>query len=203
MLQFVLPALIGAAGSLIGGFMNQGAQQRENRIAREREDSAIQRRVADAREAGINPLAALGVAGAGSAAMPVSDLGGSIERAAGQVSASMLEEQTFALNAAQTLSNIRLQDAQAKAVLMEAQSRTIADRLMSAGRGGAGAEVMMPSPFGLPPMKVATPEMAQDAQTHFGEPGEWIYGPANFIESLVDSMVDRPLHRELFPGGGP
>lgn len=187
MLQFLLPALIGAGGSLLGGLFNQQAQERENRIARQREDTAIQRQKADAIAAGINPLAALGVSGAGSASMPVADLGGSIERAAGGVASSMVEEATFALNAAQTLSNIKLQDAQAKAMLMEAQSRTVASRLEAASRGGVGGELILPLP-GKPGFRPSDTSKAQTVQDEYGDIVENVYGTGRLINDLIENL---------------
>lgn len=73
--------ILGALGNAVGIGVNLlGAKKQRNR-----EDSAIQRRVADANKAGINPLYALGVQGAQSSGYSVgsdfSDMGANLDRA--------------------------------------------------------------------------------------------------------------------------
>ncbi|MEM2002536.1 MAG: hypothetical protein QXT77_07835, partial [Candidatus Methanomethylicaceae archaeon] len=56
----VLPALIGAAGSLLGGLFGSSAKKQEVAYQREFAQHGVRWRVADAQAAGIHPLAALG-----------------------------------------------------------------------------------------------------------------------------------------------
>lgn len=56
----MLPALISAGASLLGGFMQNKAQKRQEDMQREFAQSGIQWKVKDAEKAGIHPLYALG-----------------------------------------------------------------------------------------------------------------------------------------------
>ncbi len=58
-------AVIGAGASFIGGQKDREAAQDAAQLQVAREDTEIQRRVADAKEAGIHPLYAIGAQGAG------------------------------------------------------------------------------------------------------------------------------------------
>lgn len=55
---------LSSAGSIAGSLINMGFQNKWNRIQMEREDNAIQRRMADLKAAGINPLLAGQIGGA-------------------------------------------------------------------------------------------------------------------------------------------
>ena len=72
-------ALIMAGGSLLGGFMNTSSAQAINSANLQQSmymaNNAVSMRVADAKRAGINPLAALGVSTPGFAAQTPTDPG--------------------------------------------------------------------------------------------------------------------------------
>lgn len=55
-------------------------------------------------------------------------------------------------------------------------------------------------PFNLPSMTVANPELAEQAQTHFGEPLEWVFGVGNFIDSLAMSVTGHNPRTWKAPG---
>lgn len=56
----MIGSIIGAVGSLAGGLISDRSNKKLTKQAWARDDSSVQRRVADAKKAGIHPLAALG-----------------------------------------------------------------------------------------------------------------------------------------------
>lgn len=56
----MLGSIIGAGASLLGGLLGRSHQEEQLQIERQRQDTSVQRRVADAKAAGIHPMFALG-----------------------------------------------------------------------------------------------------------------------------------------------
>lgn len=183
-----LPALIGAAGSLIGGLMNRSATDKHNARAEVRDDNKVQRLVADSRAAGIHPLAALGSSIAGTSAMTVPNTaaGDAVAAGASQFAANMPTSRS-ALEDDLLRANIRVANAQEKQLLADATSRTLVAASRAGAVGGAmptSTDVILPTPFGVPGLPVANPGLAQDSQDHFGDIVENIYGIGNWLHSM-------------------
>lgn len=144
-------ALIGAGSSLLGGAINRRDQKKANvqntDLQKEFAQNGIRWRVADAKAAGLHPLAALGASGAtyspsvqvGSMGQSVADMGQDISRAvyANASAAERKEEQTRlqAYNDAQLklqTQNMSLQNDLIKQQITESKLRSL-DQLGSIG----------------------------------------------------------------------
>lgn len=140
--------IISAGASLIGGLFNRKEKQKANaqseRLMREawsRDDQFIQRRVADAKAAGIHPLAALGAQGSSSYVTPVATTVGSSIGDAGAAIGRAVDQRQNAGYAKQ-LQALTLRKMNAEISLLDAQSRTA---IASAQRMHRGME-MLPHP---------------------------------------------------------
>lgn len=91
-----LSALIGGAASIFGGLMNSSSQQAINSANLQQSmymaNNAVSMRVADARRAGINPLAALGVSTPGFVGAAPTDPGAGVGQA-GTILSKMADPQ--------------------------------------------------------------------------------------------------------------
>lgn len=64
----------------------------------------------------------------------------------------------------------------------------------------AGKPVTMAMPFGWPSITVANPELAEEAQTHFGDWMEGLIGIPNFIDSVAMSITGHNPRTHKAPG---
>lgn len=182
----LLPALIGAAGSLIGGLFGDKAAKKQNQqqIRAIRENNAaiakqnstkIQTLVKDARAAGIHPLAALGSSVAGSFGTPQAAYGGApitgsaVGDAIKSFGASMPQPDSNAELQAQLLrAQIKNVDASTVQLLADAQSRT---KAANAQQHGVTSTMIA----GLP--TAGNPNFSDvggPIQQRYGEPAEWL-----------------------------
>lgn len=190
----MLGPIISGIGSIVGGILGEQGKQRELDQQREFAKEGVRWRVEDARKAGIHPAVALGasvpsyspVGLGGSIAEGLSGSSQDISRAI--EATRTLPERVDAYTArtqALTLDRMGLENE-----LLRRQIAQVGPAFPMAGNdnampGQGDSGVVMPSPFGLPGLDVANPKMAQKAQDHFGEGFEWIYGGANFVDSLA------------------
>lgn len=154
------PAAIGAGGGIISNLINQN--QQENEATRNQSnfntqmDNTIQRRVEDAKRAGIHPLYALGM-GSGASSQPITindQIGPSLQMAGQNMSSALARMQTVEEKTTQDLTNglIRAQTRQAEAQAMLTDSERM--RIMQAGQTGLGPQKANPN---LPNGQVANP----------------------------------------------
>lgn len=198
-------SLVSGAGSLAGGlvdnYFNQKASNKSYKFQKKVLQNQIQWRVADAVKAGIHPLAALGVnpasgpsvsVGSSSLGQALSDMGQNIGRAA----EAYLTPEAKAASRAQLLSeeNIGLQND-----LLRAQIAGANKALLTQG-ATPGVASSIPVPVVGGKLPVAHPNLAQDAEAHFGEPGDWLFGGGNLAESFGNqfaSDIARNTSREV------
>lgn len=208
----LLAAGIGAAGSLLSGIMGNKAAdkankqqiaaiQAANRRAEKLDATKIQRVVADAKMAGIHPMAALGSPVAGSFATPQAAYGGQ-PRSGSAIGDAM---ETFGQSVASIPSSTPLQDQLTKAqianvqastanLISEATSRTqianarLGGQSLSTAGSSVGAWEVMPR----------RPGAAQKAQDDYGDIWEQLFGTANIgsIQGKAENMG--PVSREFW-----
>jgi hypothetical protein len=208
----MLPALIGAGASIIGGLMANAGQKKEMAQQKEFAQQGVRWRVEDARASGIHPAVALG---ANLPSYTPVGLGSGLAEgfsAAGQdISRAITQTQTVPEKA---LLSLNIERAGLENELLKSQiARLNATPPFPMVDGGynipgqpASGVATIPTPFGLPGLEVANPKLAQTAQDHFGEPLEWVYGIGNYLDSLIRSMgndVARKtgMYPEITPSG--
>lgn len=134
-------SLLSAGASLLGGMFQRKAQAKANaraeanmREAWRRDDSFIQRRVADAKKAGLHPLAALGAQGSSSYVTPIPESMGSSISDAG-VAIGQFADKASNRGFQAKLNAATLRKINAETDLLTAQSRTAAAQAVSTMRG--------------------------------------------------------------------
>lgn len=204
MVAWLGPALA-AGASLIGGML--GNRQREEgqakELAAQKEfaQQGLRWRVEDAKAAGIHPVYALGFngptyspvgLGSNDTAASFSDAGQSISRAVdatrtGSERVLAYEEATRGLS----LDRMELENQLLRSQIAQIQQQGSrppfpGGEYFIPGQANS-PPVVMRNPFGLGETVVTTPGLAEESQKHFGEPGEWIYGGGNMLESWANS----------------
>lgn len=203
----MLPALIAAAATIGGSIYAQ-------RQARNREDTAISRRVADARRAGVHPVAALGAGGLGSSGASSAFTGEGIARggqAIGNALSKSLDTDSQALKALVLekagLENELLRTQITRSKVEAASTPAPLGPLSTYGIPGQSQTVELPhvpgtsiahkvnAPSWTPNLHVGVPYRtnphfsdAQAIQDRYGELAESLYGgitvPADFLYNL-------------------
>ena len=164
--------------------------KRTQREQWQREDNALQRRVADARAAGISPLAAIGASGAGSTlGTPIAGRGGSAPSGSYGAGSNIGEGVSSAIRALnpERREQIRLdmENQRLNNDLVQAQIDNInADTLVATSRSLPGAAAIAESgAIETGRATVTNPyQMTEDGrlvdaetwQARYGEPGEWL-----------------------------
>lgn len=183
----VAAALAQAAGSLAGGIAQQYFGQSAADQAWKRQKKVLQNqvqwRVADATAAGLHPLAALGLSPAagpmaaevGGVGAALSDMGQNVGRA---VSAYMNPQEKAV---AATLQTQQILNNDLQNELLKTQIASQKATLSQAGNPPGSMDV----PFVNDKLRVKYPNLGQDAENHFGESGDWIFGAGNLLESLA------------------
>lgn len=154
------PAAIGAGGGIISNIMNQNNQ--ENEATRNQSnfntqmDNTIQRRVADAKAAGLHPLYSMGM-GSGASSQPITindSIGPALQNAGQSVNSALARMQTVDEKTTQDLTHalIKAQTHQAEAQAMLTDSERI--RMMQAGQTAIGPQKSNPN---LPSGQLANP----------------------------------------------
>lgn len=195
------PAIIGALSSVAGGAITALVRRRAEARNAERQDNQLQRMAADARVAGIHPVAALGTsANYGS---PIFDGQSPFGDAVGEAGARVAESLTRRRERSEDLAieNQRLQnealqlDIQGRSLaLAEAQSRTFLRQIGGALRAPSSDIIVSPpsadgstaiqGPIGGPVVYAPT-SSAQAAEDRYGGILGEFYGLGNFIRDLA------------------
>lgn len=220
--MFPWPAVIGAAASLGGSAMGlfgkgQGGQSTDWSYANwqaQRDDTYLQRRVADGAAAGLSPLASIGATGGGGGIpqpvqggsmgpqMEWGETGSHIGNAIKEILESPEIQRQKAMRS--RMDDIALRQAEADLDLTRARSRSIIEEARHPTRGFAQDPATSVSNPNRPDKvtQVHNPFVklkvdkrysdAQDAQNRYGEPGEWVQGIGNmWTDSLNARNPDR------------
>lgn len=202
-----LPAAIAGVASLAGTFLSNKAREEGQRAEMAKQEEFAQHgirwRVEDAKRAGIHPIYALGASGPtyspvglgqNDTAAGFADAGQSFSRAIDATRPASERAEAFT-EATQRLSLDR----------MDLENQLLRSQIALVQQGGGhpsfpGSDYMIPgqgnspvvmrNPFGWGETTVVNPGLAEESQRHFGEPGEWIYGGGNMLESWVQSARD-------------
>lgn len=181
----MLPALIAAGASLVGGMFSDAGKKRELAQQREFAQNGVRWRVADAQAAGIHPALAMGASvpsytpvGLGSGmAEGLSNAGQDISRAVDAT--ATLPEKTAASKLA--LENMGLQNDLLRAQILGLTRPSTPPFPLVAGDypiPGQPASAHIPG--------AARPNIGQEAEGHFSEIGGEVMGLGNLVETLAN-----------------
>ncbi|AXH75832.1 MAG: hypothetical protein [Cressdnaviricota sp.] len=190
---------------------NRDEQRRINQINREREDSKIQRQIADGRLAGLSPLAAMGNAGfspsmasiggdsssysspesnqAPSRYSPTSSSGASL---AGDAIQSMLQNQQI---------NQQIMESRSRTLLNEANAQRLQNNPMQDGGLGQprheASTIWVHPEFGKP-YKIPNPEL-YETSTNEGLTGAYLHGAGRVYSGLGRYITQSGIHLKDLP----
>lgn len=188
-MSFPLSAIASIGGSIISGLFGKSAAK----DAQKREDTSIQRRVEDAKKAGIHPLAALGANVSPVTAMPSvgSAFGEGIKEAAPLLSEkASLENDLLRAQIRQTDAATSVAAATSRSMIADATAKT-------RGLGDDGPDLANPlkpqrerSRVAIGPgvdLRTAGSADAQTAEDRYGNVIEEIWGIKNFLQDYWNS----------------
>lgn len=198
-------------------------QNKEIELQKEFAQNGLRWKIEDAERAGVHPLAALGASGASYSPVGLGQNDTAAGFAAAGDSFHRAIDATATAGERATAYDKQVQGLQLTRMGLENEllMSQIA-QINQAGRGppfpvssdtssfpGEGnAPISIPTPFGMPALRVANPKLAQQAQDHFGEPLEWVYGGTNFLDSIARQVfeegykaADSTKERGLTPRG--
>lgn len=175
----MLGALIGGAASLAGGLLNNNAQAKnaaaDRKAQKEYAQNSVQWRAADAKSAGLHPLATMGYSG--SSYTPVgggSGMGTAVSQAGQQIGAAMSASPKNKL--AQQLGASSMAVDAANVELLQAQKLQILDGLRKSQQGIKPSMTSLPSPGKTTPVIVGGKQLPHDKTTSDAESWEQRYG---------------------------
>lgn len=179
----IIAAGIGAASDLIGGFFDRKSSKEANAYNRELNQNKIAWTVADAKRAGVHPLAALGspVAGSWATQSPDNSMGQAISSAGGRASQAIMQKQANELALQQQAKQNELIDAQ------------VANLQAETARINRNAIRQAPSPDGNPQIPLYAEFGYYDAK------GNWVFShygqnPQAFETGITELGVGGIIH---------
>lgn len=199
-------------GNLIGSVIGAIQNRRFMNESYEREDTQLQRMVADAQAAGISPVAALGASGAYSQTSNYSPetSGDKIGAAVDQMFNERADLENRLLEA-----QISATNAEAADFLSTARSRTVAAEAAAAATTVHPNALFVEGDIGEPPISgeiAGIPFRFPDGWTAgetmeeiFGEPGEWLQGGYNLALAASRWMAENAANNagQTLPGRAP
>lgn len=191
----MLSALIGAGSSLLGGLFGRSEAKAQAKQQKEFAQNSIQWRVADAKKAGIHPLAALGASS--SAYTPVSSGFGDSVSQAGNAIAQGVERRDAAkksapidaLNAQLIKSNIDTNQAQAD--LYRAQALSTAAQARNEAVGAVGGKTSAVQWGGMDVPYMPKTASANELEDKHGELGDMLAAVATI--NGIDPFKPNPF----------
>jgi hypothetical protein len=192
-------------GDIIGGLFGASSQRKALKAERHNLQNAVRWRVADAKAAGIHPLAALGMPSYGSNVQPNNALGEGIASAFNKYSqrkANALAEERAALENQLLRSQIKSTDAET--MLIGARSRTQLQGARAVTIGGATPTPSIPGvvPVGPPADLTVVPwsndqVTSQSVADNFGEIQGEVHGLKNAAIDAWRNIFD-PMREEWY-----
>lgn len=180
-------ALGSIGGGIVSGLFGQSEAKTNAKMQEKFAKKGIRWKVADAKAAGIHPLAALGASstftpvtsGFGdSVGAGVAAAGAAIDEANKETARGKQKSQVFELEKSRVASEIQVNSAQAK--LLETQALNIANQARNKALGARGAVTPIPAPENirgpLGGWQTGATTKTQDIEDHYGGAAGEIYG---------------------------
>lgn len=188
----MLDALIAGGARLIGGFLGQQQQKKNEQLQREFAQNSVSWRVADAKRAGIHPLYALGAPTFSPAVSSSSPMGDAIAGMGQDISRSMNATASQSTRDANvTLTNLAIQRAGLQNELLKTEIASRSARLTQGGQRGPAMPIDEVNPFRVPQEANAEgrPPVMLDGTRIRTDPGT---SPAKAFEDWLGDDVFSP-----------
>lgn len=198
----MLGSIISGIGSVVGGLFGANSASKDRKSQKEYAQNSVQWRAADAKKAGLHPLATMGYSG--SSYSPVGDggAGAAISQAGAQIGQHMNAGPKNQLATQLAQSSMGVDSANIE--LLKAQKLQILDNIRKGLVGTKGSTTQLPSaeqitgPLGG--WKTGASTKTQDIEDHYGGAAGEIYGILRLLTDTVSHSTPN-IRMQVSPKG--